>query len=181
MSSSVIDLPTSLETLAGWGRTAPGLAHVLRPTSSEQVQAAVAAVADHNAGRPSHLKRGIVARGLGRSYGDVAQNTGGLVVDMNGLATIHSIDPDTAVVLFDVVLGYGSAVDPIAGLLPVLTAARDTHVVFIGYVCGTDLDPQNRDQVVARLESAGVLVASSNAEAATWSATLIAQRAGVTA
>ena len=93
----------------------------------------------------------------------------------------EAADPDTAVVLFDVVLGYGSAVDPIAGLLPVLTAARDTHVVFIGYVCGTDLDPQNRDQVVARLESAGVLVASSNAEAATWSATLIAQRAGVTA
>jgi hypothetical protein len=36
-------------------------------------------------------------------------------------------DPSTAVVLFDVVLGYGSAADPIAGLLPVLTAADDTH------------------------------------------------------
>jgi hypothetical protein len=35
--------------------------------------------------------------------------------------------------------------------------------------------------VVSRLESAGVIVASSNAEAATWSAALIAERAGVTA
>ena len=67
MSSSAIDLPTSLESLTGWGRTAPGLAHVLRPTSPEQVQAAVAAVADLTAGRPSQLKRGIVARGLVRS------------------------------------------------------------------------------------------------------------------
>ena len=89
--------------------------------------------------------------------------------------------------LFDVVLGYGSADDPTAELISIIGAskakarAEGRTVAFIGYVCGTDLDPQNRDQVVARLESAGVLVASSNAEAATWSATLIAQRAGVTA
>ncbi|MFN8100022.1 MAG: acyl-CoA synthetase FdrA [Mycobacterium sp.] len=91
----------------------------------------------------------------------------------------EAADPTTAVVLFDVVLGYGSAADPIAGLLPVLQQAHG--VTFIGYVCGTDLDPQGRDQVVARLESAGALVASSNAEAATWSAALIAERTGAVA
>ena len=85
-------------------------------------------------------------------------------------------DPTTAVVLFDVVLGYGSTADPIAGLLPVLQDADGRAVTFIGYVCGTDLDPQDRDQVVSRLESAGVLVASSNAEAAAWSAALISER-----
>jgi succinyl-CoA synthetase alpha subunit len=93
-------------------------------------------------------------------------------------------DPTTAVVLFDVVLGYGSAEDPIAGLPGVVGPARakakaaGRHIAFIGSVCGTDSDPQNRAKVVAGLKSAGVLVASSNAEAATWSATLVSERQG---
>ena len=65
-------------------------------------------------------------------------------------------DPTTAVVLFDVVLGYGSAADPIAGLLPRHRGRSQGRpraaVTFIGYVCGTDLDPQDRDQVVVRAE-----------------------------
>ena len=93
-------------------------------------------------------------------------------------------DPTTAVVLFDVVLGYGAAADPIAGLLGAIGSARSKAkasgrtVAFIGYVCGTDQDPQNRADVVAKLKSAGVIVASSNAEAATWSAAVIAERNG---
>ncbi|MBI3216894.1 MAG: acyl-CoA synthetase FdrA [Mycobacterium sp.] len=96
-------------------------------------------------------------------------------------------DPDTAVVLFDVVLGYGSSADPVAGLLAVVeedgarAAAQGRPVTFIGYVCGTDLDPQDHRAVVARLTAAGVLVAPSNAEAAAWSAALISQRAGAIA
>jgi FdrA protein len=91
-------------------------------------------------------------------------------------------DPSTAVVLFDVVLGYGSAADPIAGLLAVIGSSRATAlaegrtVVFIGYVCGTDQDPQDRGAIVAALQSAGVFVASSNAEAAVWSASVISAR-----
>jgi succinyl-CoA synthetase alpha subunit len=91
-------------------------------------------------------------------------------------------DPKTAVVVFDVVLGYGSAEDPTARLLGVISSARSKArsagrtVAFIGYVCGTDQDPQNRSKVVAGLKSAGVLVASSNAEAATWSAFIISER-----
>ncbi len=93
-------------------------------------------------------------------------------------------DPKTAVVLFDVVLGYGSAADPTAGLLGVIGSARATAkaagrtVAFIGYVCGTDSDPQDRGQIVAGLKAAGVLVAASNAEAANWSAAIIAERRG---
>jgi succinyl-CoA synthetase alpha subunit len=91
-------------------------------------------------------------------------------------------DPKTAVVIFDVVLGYGSAENPTVGLPGVVGPARSKAkaagrtVAFIGYVCGTDQDPQNRSKVVAGLKSAGVLVASSNAEAATWSATIISER-----
>jgi len=91
-------------------------------------------------------------------------------------------DPSTAVVLFDVVLGYGSAADPTAGLVGVIGSAKakalaeGRRVGFIGHVCGTDQDPQNRTAIVAALQSAGVLVASSNAEAAVWSTILISDR-----
>jgi succinyl-CoA synthetase alpha subunit len=93
-------------------------------------------------------------------------------------------DPATAVVLFDVVLGYGASTDPAAGLLEVIrpekakAEAAGRRIAFIGYVCGTDKDPQKRAAIVAALEAAGVLVASSNAEAALWSATIIAERNG---
>jgi FdrA protein len=93
-------------------------------------------------------------------------------------------DPSTAVVLFDVVLGYGAAADPTAGLIDVIGAASakaqaaGRRVALIGYVCGTDQDPQNRTAIVAGLEAAGVLVASSNAEAALWSATILLDRNG---
>lgn len=99
----------------------------------------------------------------------------------------EAADPETAVVLFDVVLGYGSAADPIAGLVPVLASAQAAAaadgrtVAFIGYVCGTDQDPQNRAQVVSRLLDAGVLVASTNAEAAAWSAAVVRDRQGALA
>jgi hypothetical protein len=92
------------------------------------------------------------------------------------------VDPSTAVVLFDVVLGYGASADPTAGLISSIGRAKEKaqtegrHVAFIGYVCGTDQDLQNRATIAAGLQSAGVLVASSNAEAAIWSAALICER-----
>jgi hypothetical protein len=91
-------------------------------------------------------------------------------------------DPNTAVVLFDVVLGYGSAADPVTHLVSVLGVAQakaraaGRQVVLVGSVCGTDQDPQNRQAIVAALETAGVLVASSNAEAALWSAAIVSDR-----
>ena len=96
-------------------------------------------------------------------------------------------DPTTAVVLFDVVLGYGASADPTAGLLSSIAGAKakahaeGRRVAFIGFVCGTDQDPQNCAAIVAGLQSAGVFVASSNAEAATWSAALISARQGANA
>jgi hypothetical protein len=93
-------------------------------------------------------------------------------------------DPTTAVVLFDVVLGYGSADDPTAGLLGAIGStkakakAAGRSVAFICYVCGTDMDPQDRNKIVAGLKAAGVLVASSNAESAAWAAAIILERQG---
>ena len=76
----------------------------------------------------------------------------------------EAADPETAVILLDVVLGYGANPDPVADLAPVLRkAARQVGIVCS--VTGTDQDPQNRSRVVAALLKAGALVMPSNAAA----------------
>jgi hypothetical protein len=97
----------------------------------------------------------------------------------NERLTAEAADPGTAVLLIDVVLGYGSADDPVSGLLDALGAASadahdaGRHLAVVAHVCGTDADPQRRDDVITRLRSTGALVASSNAQAARWAAHLV--------
>jgi decaprenylphospho-beta-D-ribofuranose 2-oxidase len=109
----------------------------------EAIAAAVRAVAEHNADAPSHLRRGVVARGLGRSYGDVAQNAGGLVIDMTAMDQIHSINPDTGVADVDA----GVSLDTLMraalryGLwVPVLPGTRQ---VTVGGAIGCDVHGKN--------------------------------------
>lgn len=92
-------------------------------------------------------------------------------------------DPATAVLLLDVVLGYGAHPDPAAELAPTLAEARRTAtaagraLAIVASVTGTEHDPQGRARQAAALQRAGVLVMDSNAQAARLAA-LIAARAG---
>lgn len=70
------------QLLTGWGRTAPSAATVACPRDVTEVVAAVA----------SAPARGVIARGLGRSYGDAAQLAGGLVLDLTSLDRIEELD-----------------------------------------------------------------------------------------
>jgi succinyl-CoA synthetase alpha subunit len=81
-------------------------------------------------------------------------------------------DPDTGIILLDVVLGYGAHDNPAAGLVQVIGEANAAaknggrELVFVGFLCGTDKDPQNFAQQAKLLENAGVVIAESNAHAA---------------
>lgn len=80
-------------------------------------------------------------------------------------------DPETAVILLDVVLGWGSNIDPAGELVPVLREARKTaedarrRLLVVCSVTGTEGDPQTRSKVEKRLKEAGALVLPTNAAA----------------
>lgn len=84
----------------------------------------------------------------------------------------HShVDGKTAVVLVDVVLGYGSYIDPAGAVAESVNefqsklAQEGKQTVVIASVCGTDLDSQSLEKSVRTLETAGVIVMPSNAQA----------------
>jgi FdrA protein len=76
----------------------------------------------------------------------------------------EAADTETAVILLDVVLGYGANPNPAAELASVLRqAARKVAVVCS--ITGTDQDPQNRSRTEMALRKAGAIVMPSNAAA----------------
>ena len=76
----------------------------------------------------------------------------------------EAADPETAVILLDVVLGYGSNMDPASEISGTIReASRKVSVVCS--ITGTNGDPQNRSKVEAALKKAGAIVMPSNAAA----------------
>jgi decaprenylphospho-beta-D-ribofuranose 2-oxidase len=117
------------QLLHGWGRTAPSLARVVTPRSVEDVVAAVTSAGP----------RGVIARGLGRSYGDPAQNAGGTVLAMAGLGEIHAIEAESGLVDVDAGVSLDTlmrAALPHGLWLPVLPGTRQ---VTVGGAIGADI------------------------------------------
>lgn len=87
----------------------------------------------------------------------------------------EAADPETAMLLLDIVLGYAGHPDPAGALAQAIMqakAARDLLVV--AFVCGTEEDPQVRSRQEQTLKAAGCLVAASSTQAASWAAALVA-------
>lgn len=88
-------------------------------------------------------------------------------------------DPSTAVILLDVVIGYGSNPDPAGALADAIDAARaeaarqGRRFAVVASVCGTSGDPQGLAAQEARLAQAGVILAPSNARAARLAARIV--------
>ena len=85
-------------------------------------------------------------------------------------------DKDTAIILFDCVLGYGSHEDPAASVVKAIKEVkkiRGDSILFVGSVTGTDRDPQNRLAQEQKLTDAGAMVLPTNAQAAEFVVTLL--------
>jgi FdrA protein len=79
----------------------------------------------------------------------------------------EAADPEVAVILMDVVLGWGAHPDPAAELAPVI-AAIEKDILVVCSVLGTDGDPQDRGASTKQLRDAGALVFSSHHAAAEY-------------
>ncbi|MDL1912778.1 acyl-CoA synthetase FdrA [Chloroflexi bacterium CFX6] len=88
----------------------------------------------------------------------------------------EAADPETGMILFDVVLGEGSHSDPAGELAPVIKEIRGKRIgepalsrveelEFVAIVIGTEDDPQNIESQISQLQEAGVTVFRTATEA----------------
>lgn len=76
-------------------------------------------------------------------------------------------DPEVGVIVLDFILGYGAHPDPVGMMIPAIKLAKENaqkqgrHLEILGYILGTDLDPQDYNGQIQMLLDAGVTHASS--------------------
>jgi len=87
---------------------------------------------------------------------------------------IEANDPTVAVILIDIVLGFGAHPDPASELAPTITRVcaqaktEGRHLEVVAVVTGTDEDPQDLNRQVGQLVAAGVKIFYSNDKAARY-------------
>jgi decaprenylphospho-beta-D-ribofuranose 2-oxidase len=132
---------TSIHSLSGWGRTASVRSAVARPGNTAALEAMLATAAD-----------GVIARGLGRSYGDAAQCSGGLTLDLTGFSEIGPVEAATGTIE----VGAGASLHDLMGrVIPAgwfVGVTPGTRYVTVGGAIAADVHGKNhhRDGSFAR-------------------------------
>jgi FdrA protein len=92
---------------------------------------------------------------------------------LEAIADLAASD-EPAVLLLDVVLGYGADADPAGALVPALTAARaHRQLPVVVALVGTEGDPQGWSRQADALAAAGAAVFSSNSAATRYALDLL--------
>jgi FdrA protein len=92
----------------------------------------------------------------------------------------EAADPETAMILLDIILGHVSSPDPVGDVIEAVVSAKQSaserggYLSVVANVCGTDLDPQDFDAQSSHLRQAGVIVFESSVTAATFAAQVAA-------
>ena len=131
----------SPEPLCGWGRTTPTTAMVSRPVDVSSIELAFRT-----------QREGVIPRGLGRSYGDAAQCSGGLTIDTAGLSAMGELDESSGTIE---VGGGVSLHDLMRTIIPAgwfVAVTPGTRYVTVGGAIAADVHGKNhhRDGSFAR-------------------------------
>ncbi len=129
-----------MQKLSGWGRTPTAMSNVVTPESPEELRSALRHFA------PGALRSGMIARGLGRSYGDAAQCSGGTVFDMSGQEVLLREDLESGVISVSSGMSINSLLTyliPKGWFLPVTPG---TSFVTLGGALACDVHGKNHHQ-----------------------------------
>jgi FdrA protein len=87
-------------------------------------------------------------------------------------------DPQTAIILLDFVLGYGSHLDPVGDMQDAFREwqSMETYIPIIAHVCGTPLDPQDYNKSLEFLDEYGIITMPTNAQAAKLAAQIVTRK-----